>query len=100
MENYYNELPEGYEDHIAPRSSTFKKWGIIQTNGIGIIDNSYSGDNDIWKMPVLATKDITINVNDRICQFRIMQKIYICYIIDKLCKKRNQRFRKGEKQNG
>ena len=47
-------LPEGYEAHIAPRSSTFKKWGIIQTNGIGIIDNSYCGENDIWMMPVLA----------------------------------------------
>ena len=68
-------LPEGYEAHIAPRSSTFKKWGIIQTNGIGIIDNSYCGENDIWMMPVLATKGADIHVNDRICQFRIVKKM-------------------------
>lgn len=68
-------LPEGYEAHIVPRSSTFKKWGIIQTNGIGIIDNSYCGENDIWMMPVLATKGADIHVNDRICQFRIVKKM-------------------------
>lgn len=67
-------LPEGYEAHIVPRSSTFKKWGILQTNHMGIIDNSYSGDNDIWGMPVLAMRDTVINENDRICQFRIMKK--------------------------
>ena len=65
-------LPDGYEAHLAPRSSTFKTWGIIQTNSIGVVDNSYSGNNDIWKMPVYATRDTVINVNDRICQFRIM----------------------------
>lgn len=64
-------LPEGYEAHVVPRSSTFKTWGIIQTNSIGIIDNSYSGDNDEWRMLVHATRDTVINVNDRICQFRI-----------------------------
>lgn len=64
-------LPDGYEAHIVPRSSTFRKWGIIQTNGIGIIDNTYSGDNDVWMMPVFATRDTVINENDRICQFRI-----------------------------
>lgn len=68
------QLPEGYEAHIVPRSSTFKKWHIIQTNGVGIIDNSYNGDNDIWGMPVLATDDTIINFNDRICQFRIVEK--------------------------
>lgn len=67
-------LPEGYEAHIVPRSSTFKKWGIIQCNHMGVIDNSYSGNNDIWGMPVLATGDTEIKVNDRICQFRIMKK--------------------------
>lgn len=67
-------LPDGYEAHIVPRSSTFKKWGILQTNHIGIIDNSYSGDNDIWCMPVLAMRDTVINENDRICQFRIVKK--------------------------
>lgn len=69
------QLPEGYEAHIVPRSSTFKKWGILQTNHMGVIDNSYSGDNDIWGMPVLAMRDTVINKNDRICQFRIMKKM-------------------------
>jgi len=64
-------LPDGYEANIVPRSSTFKKYGIIQTNHFAVIDNSYSGDNDEWKLPVFATRDITINKNDRICQFRI-----------------------------
>ena len=68
-------LPDGYEAHLAPRSSTFKTWGVIQTNSIGVVDNSYSGNNDIWKMPVYATRDTVINVNDRICQFRIMPKM-------------------------
>lgn len=68
-------LPDGYEAYVVPRSSTYKKWGIIQTNSIGIIDNSYSGDNDIWGMPVVALQDTTINEGDRICQFRIMKKM-------------------------
>ena len=67
-------LPEGYEAHLAPRSSTFKKWGIIQVNSMGIIDNSYCGDQDIWMCPVLAMRDTTIYEGDRICQFRIMKK--------------------------
>lgn len=67
------EIPRGYEAHLAPRSSTFKKWGIIQTNSIGVIDNSYSGDNDEWGMPVIAMRDTKINKNDRICQFRIIE---------------------------
>lgn len=67
-------LPEGYEAHIVPRSSTFKNWGIIQTNHIGVIDNSYSGTNDIWKFPVYATRYTEIKENDRICQFRIVKK--------------------------
>ena len=67
------QLPEGYEAHIVPRSSTFKTWGIIQTNSMGVIDESYCGDNDIWKMPVYATRDTIIHKNDRICQFRIME---------------------------
>lgn len=64
-------LPNNHEAHIVPRSSTFKNWGIIQTNGMGVVDNSYCGDNDIWMMPVLAMKDTKINKNDRICQFRL-----------------------------
>lgn len=68
-------LPEGYEAHLVPRSSTFKKWGILQTNHMGVIDNSYSGDNDIWGMPVLAMRDTVINKNDRICQFRLVERM-------------------------
>ncbi|MDD4308403.1 MAG: deoxyuridine 5'-triphosphate nucleotidohydrolase [Thermoplasmata archaeon] len=66
-------LPKGFEAHIAPRSSTFKNWGIIQTNGIGIVDDSYSGNDDIWKMGVYATRDTYIEKNSRVCQFRIME---------------------------
>ena len=67
------ELPKGYEAHVVPRSSTFKNFGIIQTNHMGVIDESYCGDSDQWYMPVLAVRDTEIHVNDRICQFRIMQ---------------------------
>lgn len=67
-------LPHGYEAHVVPRSSTFRVWGILQANSIGIIDESYCGDNDIWKMSVVALRDTEINVNDRICQFRIVKK--------------------------
>lgn len=64
-------LPKGFEAIVAPRSSTYKNYGVIQTNSIGIIDNSYSGDSDEWKMPVLAFRDAVINEGDRVCQFRI-----------------------------
>lgn len=67
------ELPVGYEAHVVPRSSTFKNFGIIQTNHQGVIDESYCGDNDEWKMPVYAIRDTIIHINDRICQFRIMK---------------------------
>lgn len=67
------ELPEGYEAHVVPRSSTFKAWGILQANSMGIVDRSYCGDNDQWRLPVYATRDTVIEVNDRICQFRIME---------------------------
>lgn len=66
-------LPEGYEAHIVPRSSTFKKWGVLQTNHMGVIDNSYSGDDDVWGFPALAMRDTEIKMNDRICQFRIVK---------------------------
>ena len=66
-------LPEGYEAHLSPRSSSFKNWGIIQTNSVGRIDNSYSGNTDIYKMPVYATRNSVIKKNDRVCQFRIFQ---------------------------
>lgn len=77
-------LPDGYEAHLVPRSSTFKKWrilqptcmqNIIQTNGMGVVDNSYKGEEDQWMIPVYATEDVTINKNDRICQFRITEKM-------------------------
>ena len=64
-------LPEGYEMITAPRSSTFKNYGLIQSNGIGVVDESYCGDGDVLKMPVYATRDTVVHVNDRICQFRI-----------------------------
>lgn len=68
------QLPEGYEAIVAPRSSTFKKYYVVQTNSVGIIDESYCGDDDEWKMPVLAFKDnITIKKNERICQFRLIK---------------------------
>lgn len=66
-------LPDGYEAHIVPRSSTFKNFGIIQTNHFGVIDQSYSGTNDIWKFPAYAMRDTEIHKNDRICQFRIIE---------------------------
>lgn len=68
-------LPEGFEAHLVPRSSTFKKWGILQTNSMGVIDNSYCGENDVWGFPALAMHDTVIEEGDRICQFRIMKKM-------------------------
>lgn len=82
------QLPEGFEAHLAPRSSTFKTWGIIQTNHVGVIDNSFCGDNDQWHMPVYClqfrktaydkeigkfVKYTEINKGDKIAQFRIME---------------------------
>ena len=66
-------LPEGYEAHIVPRSSTFKNYGILQTNSMGVVDSSYRGDGDQWYMPAWATRDMTIEKNARICQFRIVR---------------------------
>ena len=67
------ELPKGYEAHVVPRSSTYKNFGVIQANHCGVVDGSYCGDNDMWRMPVIAMRDTQIHVNDRICQFRIMK---------------------------
>ncbi len=67
------ELPKGYEAHVVPRSSTFKNFGVVQTNSMGVIDATYCGDNDQWFWPALAMRDTVIHKNDRICQFRIMQ---------------------------
>lgn len=66
-------VPHGYEAILAPRSSTFKKYGILQTNSIGVIDETYSGDDDIWMMPVFATRNAHIDAGDRIAQFRIQR---------------------------
>ena len=65
------QLPEGYEAHILPRSSTFKNFGVIQANSMGIVDESYCGPNDWFFFPAIALRDTEIHVNDRICQFRI-----------------------------
>ena len=69
------QLPDRYEAHIVPRSSTFKNFGVLQTNSMGIIDNSYCGDEDYWRLPVIAMRDTVIKKGDRICQFRIMEKM-------------------------
>lgn len=65
-------LPAGYELWVAPRSSTFKNFGILMPNSPGIVDESYSSDADILRMPALAMRDTVIHVNDRICQCRLM----------------------------
>ena len=68
-------LPDGYEAVVIPRSSTFKNYGLIQANSVGLIDNSYCGDRDIWLFPALATQYVEIPKNTRICQFRIQKKM-------------------------
>lgn len=68
------QLPEGYEAHIVPRSSTFKNFGVLQTNHMGVIDGSYCGDEDVWKFPAYAVRRTVIHKDDRICQFRIVEK--------------------------
>lgn len=67
------EVPKGFEAHLAPRSSTFKKYGVLQTNGVGVIDNAYNGDGDVWGMPVYAVRDTVVPAGTRICQFRIIR---------------------------
>lgn len=67
------ELPTGYEMIIAPRSSTFKNFHVLESNSVGIVDESFCSDDDVIKMPVLAMEDTEIHVNDRICQFRIIE---------------------------
>lgn len=66
-------LPDGYEAHVVPRSSTYKNFKVIQANSMGVIDNSYSGDNDVWMFPAIALEDTKIEKGDRICQFRIVK---------------------------
>ena len=67
------QVPEGYEAHVVPRSSTFKNFGLLQTNSCGIIDNSYSGPDDWCFVPMYAVRDTVIEAGDRIAQFRIMK---------------------------
>lgn len=67
------ELPEGYEAHVVPRSSTYKNFKVIQANSMGVIDSSYCGDDDIWMFPAIALEDTKIEKGDRICQFRIVK---------------------------
>lgn len=67
------ELPEGYEAHVYPRSSTFKKHKILLSNSVGVIDCSYNGDGDQWQFPAYAMEDTFIPKNTRICQFRIFE---------------------------
>ena len=76
------ELPEGYEALVAPRSSTFKKMHILLANSIGIIDESYKGDNDEWHFPAYAVKDTNIRKNERICQFRIIQHQPLIHLLE------------------
>ena len=68
-------LPDGYEAHLAPRSSTFKKWGILMVNSVGVVDNSYCGEGDVWGFAALAVRPTTIHKGDRIAQFRILKKM-------------------------
>lgn len=76
------ELPEGYEAIIAPRSSTFKHYGVLLSNSIGIIDESYKGDNDEWHFPAIAMRDTFIPKNERICQFRIIQHQPLIHLVE------------------
>ncbi len=80
-------LPKGYEAHVVPRSSTFKTYGLLQANGMGVVDETYCGDNDQWHMPVFATRDTKVCANDRICQFRIMEhQPSLTFVeVEKLC---------------
>lgn len=67
------EIPEGYEAHVLPRSSTFKKWGILLVNSMGVIDHSYCGPDDIWRFPAFGTRNVLIPAGTRICQFRLVK---------------------------
>lgn len=86
------ELPNGFEAHIYPRSSTYKNFGLTQANSVGVIDNSYCGNNDQWMYPAIASRDVTIHKNDRICQFRIVRnqpEINFCEVKELKGKDRN-----------
>lgn len=76
------ELPHGYEALVAPRSSTFKKYGVILANSIGIIDEAYKGDNDEWNFLAYALRDTVIRKNERICQFRIIRHQPLIHLLE------------------
>jgi dUTP pyrophosphatase len=76
------ELPAGYEAIVAPRSSTFKRCGIILANSLGVIDESYKGENDEWHFPAIAMRDTTIHKNERICQFRIIRHQPLIHLLE------------------
>ena len=76
------ELPNGYEALIAPRSSTFKNLGILMANSIGVVDESYCGDNDEWHFPAYAMRDTVIHKNERICQFRIIKHQPLIHLVE------------------
>lgn len=80
------ELPQGYEALVAPRSSAYRKYGVLMANSIGIVDESYKGDGDEWNFLAYATRDTIIRKNDRICQFRIIehQPLFILKEVDHL----------------
>lgn len=88
------ELPAGYEALLVPRSSTFKKYGIIQTNSMGVIDELYCGDNDEWGLPVYATRYTHIPKGTRIAQFRIIEHMpeLEIYYVDELGNKDRKGF--------
>lgn len=71
------EVENGFWVEIVPRSSLFKNHGLIQTNSVGVIDTSYCGEDDVWMMPVYATRDTVIDFNERVCQFRVVPDIYV-----------------------
>lgn len=75
-------LPDGYKAEVTPRSSTFKTWGILQSNSVGQIDNSYSGTSDIWRFPALAMRDTIIHEGDKICQFELRKITMDCVAFD------------------
>lgn len=75
-------LPDGYEALVAPRSSTLKNFGVLMGNSIGVIDNSYSGDDDEWRFPAVAIRDTVIEKGDRICQFRLVRNMEPVNIIE------------------
>lgn len=76
------QLPPGHEAYLLPRSSTYKNFGIIMANSMGVIDNSFCGNDDIWKFPAIALRDTEIHFNDRIAQFRIMESMKTIFITD------------------